>query len=236
MVFPIHEQGLRIHTPKNQILQRPAIRQTQATTAARRLVDHDGDSEHDQNVSDQTWLGRHLTQKEGEAETQEEPAPGSGRRAINAYEEVEQSRPHAPYLPASHIMRSPVMTLEGSATLNEAWQLASKESIHHLVLLDDNGNLEGIVNDRDLLAEAAGVGPLSKEEDLDLTQVEVRQLIKAPLVTAFESTDVRDIARLMLKNKVRAVPVINDQQELLGLVTRSDLMLGLANQSLEIDT
>jgi CBS domain-containing protein len=133
-------------------------------------------------------------------------------------------------------MRSPVMTLEGSATLNEAWQLASKESIHHLVLLDDNGNLEGIVNDRDLLAEAAGVGPLSKEEDLDLTQVEVRQLIKAPLVTAFESTDVRNIARLMLKNKVRAVPVINDQQELLGLVTRSDLMLGLANQSLEIDT
>ncbi|WP_404414608.1 HPP family protein [Marinospirillum sp.] len=234
MVFPIQEQGLKIHTPKNQILQRPAIRQTQATTAARRLVDHEGDSEHDQNVSDQTWLGRQLTH--GETETQEEPAAGSGRRAINAYEEVEQSRPHTPYLPASHIMRSPVITLEGSATLNEAWQLASKESIHHLVLLDDDGNLEGIVNDRDLLAEAAGVGPLSKEEDLDLTQVEVRQLIKAPLVTAAESTDVRDIARLMLKNKVRAVPILNEQQELLGVVTRSDLMLGLANQSVEINT
>lgn len=235
MVFPIHEQGLKIHTPKSQVLQRPSIRQTQATTASRRLVDHDGDSEHDQNISDQTWLGRQLNS--GETESEGEPAPGSGRRAINAYEQVEQSRkPQAPHLPASHIMRSPVITLDGSASLNEAWQLALKESIHHLVLLNEKGELEGIVNDRDLLAEAAGVGPLSKQEDLDLTQVEVRQLIKAPLVTATETTDVRDIARLMLKNKVRAVPVVNGSQELLGVVTRSDLMLGLANQSVEINT
>lgn len=235
MVFPIHEQGLRIHTPKNQVLQRPAIRQTQATTAGRRLVDHEGDSEHDQNISDQTWLGRQLASRDANAE--EEQATGSGRRAINAYEAVEQSRkPQAPHLPASQIMRSPVITLDGSATLNEAWQLAQKESIHHLVLLDAEGHLEGIVNDRDLLAEAAGVGPLSKEEDLNLASVEVRRLIKAPLVTARETTDVRDIARLMLRNKVRAVPVINEHQELLGVVTRSDLMLGLANQSVQINT
>ena len=236
MVFPIHEQGLKIHTPKNQVLQRPSIRQTQATTASRRLVDHDGDSEHDQNISDQTWLGRQLAAKEEEADAEETPA-GTGRRAISAYQAVEQNRkPQAPHLPASQVMRSPVITLDGGATLNEAWQLALQESIHHLVLLDDKGELEGIVNDRDLLAEAAGVGPLSKEEGLDLAQVEVRRLIKAPLVTARETTDVRDIARLMLKNKVRAVPVVNDNQDLLGVVTRSDLMLGLANQSVEINT
>lgn len=236
MVFPIHEQGLKIHTPKNQLLQRPAIRQTQATTAGRRLVDHQGDSEHDQNIADQTWLGRQLSSDS--SEKKEEGSSGSSRRALDAYEQVEQSHlDKTPPLPASHIMRSPVITLDGGATLNEAWLLASKEAIHHLVLLDQEGQLEGIISDRDLLAEAAGVGALSREEDLvDLARVEVRQLIKAPLITAREKTDVRDIARLMLKNKVRAVPVVDEQKQLVGLITRSDLLLGLANQSVEVDT
>ncbi|SFC39414.1 CBS domain-containing protein [Marinospirillum celere] len=237
MVFPIHEQGLRIHTPKNQVLQRPAIRQTQATTAGRRLVDHDGDAEHDQNISDQTWLGRQLTAKEKQEEEEQATGTRPGSRAIHAYEAVEQSRkPAAPHLPASHIMRSPVITLEAAATLNEAWQLCQREGIHYLVLTDTQGELEGIVSERDLLAEAAGVGELSKQEEIDLSKAEIRVLIRKPLITAQETTDVRDIARLMLKHKVRAVPVINDKNELLGLVTRSDLMLGLANQSIEIDT
>lgn len=239
MVFPIHEQGLRIHTPKNQVLQRPAIRQTQATTASRRLVDHDGDSEHDQNISDQTWLGRQLTAKEKDAEEgQEEKGQAPGRqRALLAYESVEQSRnPVAPHLPASHIMRSPVITLPATASLNEAWQVCQREGIHYLLLTGEDDTLEGIVHERDLLVEAAGVGELSKQEGVDLSKAQVRELIRKPLITASETTDVRDIARLMLKHKVRAVPVLNDQQELLGLVTRSDLMLGLANQRIELNT
>lgn len=235
MVFPIHEQGLKIHTPKNQVLQRPAIRQTQATSASRRLVDHDGDHEHDQNITDQTWLGRQLGSEAGE---QEETPSGSNRRAVDAYEKVEQSHgsPQPP-LPARHIMRSPVIHLEGSASLNEAWLKVTREAIHHLALVNANGELEGMISDRDLLAEAAGVGPLSREEDwVDLARVEVRQLIKTPLITAQASTDIRDLARLMLKHKVRAVPILDEEQALIGLVTRSDLLLGLANQPLEIDT
>ncbi|WP_114417257.1 CBS domain-containing protein [Marinospirillum perlucidum] len=243
MVFPIHEQGLRIHTPKNQLLQRPAIRQTQATSASRRLVDHDGDREHEQNITDQTWLNRQLTagekhEEEADHQQEDESQLVTGKRAVNAYNQVEQSHTHHElHLPASRVMRSPVITLEASASINQAWEVLAENQIHHLVLVDDQGQLEGIVNDRDLLAEAAGVGSWSQEEEeIDLTSIQVRQLIKVPLITALENTDVRDIARLMLKHRVRAVPVLDQEGELLGLVTRSDLMLGLANQRIELDT
>lgn len=231
MVFAIHEQGLRIHTPKEQLLARPAIRQTQAVSASRRLADRDGNAEHEQDISDQTWIYGYPEQQSSEKDQQ----PNS--KAMQAYAEVEQSKKkHLPLLPAHQIMRSPVITLLTTANLNEAWKLMQQENIHYLVLMDEVGELVGVIDDRELLKEAAGVGELSKQEGLDLATTQASQLIKAPLVTATEETDIRDMARVMLAQKVRAMPIVDGEGALQGLVTRSDLMLGLANQNLEIWT
>ncbi|GLR63643.1 CBS domain-containing protein [Marinospirillum insulare] len=233
MVFAIYEQGLRIHTPKEQLLARPAIRQTQAVSASRRMVDRDGKAEHRQDISDQSWIQGYPDQQEDDA-SQDPPA---NNRAMQAYAEVEQSKKkQIPSIPAHQVMRSPVLTLPSTASLNEAWSLMSKEQIHYLVLIDPTGDLAGVLDDRELLKEAAGVGELSKQEGVDLATTQAIQLVKAPLVTASKDTDIRDIARVMLAQKVRAMPVVDAEGTLLGLVTRSDLMLGLANQNLEVWT
>ncbi|SFX31022.1 CBS domain-containing protein [Marinospirillum alkaliphilum] len=233
MVFAIYEQGLRIHTPKEKLLARPAIRQTQAISASRRLMEHGGDAEHEQSISDQQYI-RDYPERSGQG-TGERAAPR--HKAMEAYASVEQARkPAAPLLPAHQIMRTPVITLSETASLNEAWAIMKRESIHYLLLLDEKGGLSGVINDRDLLQEAAGIGPLSQEAGIDLAHTPAARLIRAPLVTASPDTDVRDIARVMLAQKVRAMPVVSEEGELLGLVTRSDLMLGLANQNLEIWT
>lgn len=231
MVFAIYEQGLRIHTPKEQLLARPAIRQTAAVSASRRLVDNKGDSEHNQDISDQTWIYGYPEQQPNEKEQQQ------NNKALQAYAKVEQSKKkQAPLLPAHQIMRSPVITLHTTANLNDAWKLMQQEFIHYLVLIDPAGDLAGILDDRELLKEAAGVGDLSKEEGVDLATTQAIQLVKAPLVTATEDTDIRDIARVMLAQKVRAMPIVDAEGALQGLITRSDLMLALVNQNLEIWT
>ena len=233
MVFAIYEQGLRIHTPKEQLLARPAIRQAQAVSASRRLVDHKGDSEHNQDISNQTWIYGYPEQQPNEKEKEQQPQS----KAMQAYAEVEQSKKkQVPLLPALQIMRSPVITLPAKASLNEAWKLMQQEHIHYLVLFDEVGDLVGVIDDRELLKEAAGVGELSKQEGVDLATTQASKLVKAPLVTATEETDIRDIARVMLAQKVRAMPIVDTEGALQGLVTRSDLMLGLANQNLEIWT
>lgn len=231
MVFAIYEQGLRIHTPKEQLLARPAIRQAQAVSASRRLVDHKGDAEHNQDISNQTWIYGYPEQQSNEKE------PQQNNKALQAYAKVEKSKKkEIPLLPALQIMRSPVITLPATANLNDAWKLMHKEQIHYLVLINSVGDLAGVIDDRELLKEAAGVGDLSKKEGLDLATTQAIQLVKAPLVTATEETDIRDIARVMLAQKVRAMPIVDAEGVLQGLVTRSDLMLGLANQTLEIWT
>lgn len=233
MVFAIYEQGLRIHTPKEQLLARPAIRQAQAISAARRLVDHQGSAEHQQDISNQTWIQGYPDQQQNTEDKEQH----SKNRAMQAYAEVEQSKKkQIPLLPALQVMRSPVISLPSTANLNEAWELMRKEQIHYLVLIDAAGDLAGILDDRELLKEAAGVGELSKLEGINLATTQAIKLVKAPLVTATEETDIRDIARVMLAQKVRAMPIVDAEGTLQGLVTRSDLILGLANQTLEIWT
>lgn len=232
MVFAIYEQGLRIHTPKEQLLVRPGIRQTQAISASRRLLDHKGDSEHDQDISNQTWVHNYAEQSAEEKDLQQQQ-----KKATQAYTKVEQSKKkRIPLLPASLVMCSPVITLPTTANLNEAWALMQREQIHYLVLLDEAGELAGVIDDRELLKEAAGVGDLSKQKGIDLATTPTLMLVKTPLVTATEETDIRDIARVMRAQKIRAMPIVDTEGVLQGLVTRSDLMLGLANQTLEIWT
>ncbi|MBE0505693.1 MAG: CBS domain-containing protein [Marinospirillum sp.] len=231
MVFAIYEQGLRIHTPKEKLLARPGVRQTQETSATRRLMDHNGDAEHNQNISDQTWIHGY---PDDSGEKNHPPI----NKAMEAYVAVEQSKkPRVPVLPAHQVMRSPVITLNADASLNEAWRIMNAEKIHYLVLLDNEGKPTGIVNDRQLLQEAAGIGELSKQDEVNLATMAISTLVDTPLVCASPDTDIRDIARVMLAQKVRAMPIIDDDTgDLLGLVTRSDLMLGLVNQTLEIWT
>ena len=232
MVFAIYEQGLRIHTPKEQLLVRPSIRQAQAVSASRRLLDHKGDSEHDQDISNQTWVHNYAEQSAEEKDLQQQQ-----KKATQAYTKVEQSKKkRIPLLPASLVMCSPVITLPTTANLNEAWALMQREQIHYLVLLDEAGELAGVIDDRELLKEAAGVGDLSKQKGIDLATTPTLMLVKTPLVTATEETDIRDIARVMRAQKIRAMPIVDTEGVLQGLVTRSDLMLGLANQTLEIWT
>lgn len=245
MVFAIYEQGLRIHTPKEQLLVRPSIRQAQAISASRRLLDHKGDTEHSQDIGNEIWSSNYIDPiarekeqgKEPEQEQEKEKEIHQQKKAAKAYIDVEHSkRKRVPLLPVSLVMRSHVITLPATANLNEAWKLMHTEQIHYLILLDEAGELAGVLDDRELLKEAAGVGELSKQEGIDLANTQAILLVKAPLVTATDETDIRDIARVMLAQKVRAMPIIDAEGVLQGLVTRSDLMLGLANQTLELWT
>lgn len=247
MVFAIYEQGLRIHTPKEQLLVRPSIRQAQAISASRRLLDHKGDTEQSQDLGNEVWNSHYVNpitkekeqgqEKSQEKDQEQEQEAHQQKKAAQAYIDVEHSKKkRVPLLPVSLVMRSRVITLPTTANLNAAWKLMQKEQIHYLILMDEAGELAGVLDDRELLKEAAGVGELSKQEGIDLANTQVILLVKAPLVTATDDTDIRDIARVMLAQKVRAMPIVNAEGVLQGLVTRSDLMLGLANQTLELWT
>ena len=68
--------------------------------------------------------------------------------------------------PVSAVMTSPVLTIESSATVEEAAAVMQSRHIRHLAVVDDNGDLKGLVALRYLLFEKMG-GLERKVDDLE---------------------------------------------------------------------
>ncbi|MGD8568222.1 MAG: CBS domain-containing protein [Gammaproteobacteria bacterium] len=75
----------------------------------------------------------------------------------------------------------------------------------------------GVVTDRDLVIEL-----LSK--DVDITSVSVGDIMTQDLATVRESSHVYDALKLMRGKGIRRIPVVNDEDVLIGIVTVDDLL------------
>lgn len=59
--------------------------------------------------------------------------------------------------------------------------------------------------------------------------MKVREIMSSPVSTIAPTTEVRAIARLLVDNGISSVPVVDDQGQVVGMVTESDLIVRNAN-------
>ncbi len=122
---------------------------------------------------------------------------------------------------ASQIMRKPVLTLSENATLRQAWDLIQKRRFRHVPVVNASGRLVGILSDRAILREAA---PFDKPAGYDFEQVKVKDVMSQPVLTAHPNTEISFIAKIFINEKIGAMPVIDQDHNILGIITRSDIL------------
>ena len=110
----------------------------------------------------------------------------------------------------SGVVKNP-FTIDASATLQDLHELASANNISGLPVLE-NGNLVGIVTRRDVRFA----------EDMDALVTSV-MTPKERLVTVKEGVDSDAVRALLHKHRIEKVMVINDNFELKGLITVTDI-------------
>ena len=113
------------------------------------------------------------------------------------------------------LMVKKVVTVKALDRVIDAVELMNKHEIGCLVVVD-NEKAVGILTERDMLTRV-----LARSKDPKKTEVE--QVMSAPLITAKPQDEIEDTARLMFKNEIKKLPVVEDGQ-LLGLVTLTDLV------------
>lgn len=115
---------------------------------------------------------------------------------------------------AIDVMSSPVKVLKQKSTLEEVRNLMKEKGIRHIPIIE-NHRFVGIISDRDLLKmDLSGTFAFLKAEDIMNTVV----------VVAHEETPLAHIAKVMLEEKISAIPVVNEQHQLTGMITRSDIL------------
>jgi CBS domain-containing protein len=116
------------------------------------------------------------------------------------------------------IMSQPVLTVELGESLWDAWQLLFVSGLRHLVVIDASGQCVGVISDREILAEV----PATHEH---LGSKPVRDLLnRIPFLCARPEDDPKRTAGLMSSHHAEALPVVDADERLVGIVTETDVV------------
>lgn len=148
---------------------------------------------------------------------------------IHHYQHIQEPpQPRQPALHAHHIMTSPVLSLDEDASISQAWTFIRQRRFRHVPVLSSIQKLVGILSDRDLLQEAAGLAesPSPTEHAGDASRP-VSDIMTTCVLTASPDTEIRQIARVLFEEHIGTMPIIDKHERLVGLITRSDILRAL---------
>ena len=132
----------------------------------------------------------------------------------------------------SETMATDLITVEAETTLADAKGLMQDNNIRHLPVVDSKGKLLGIVTDRDM--RDAQPSSLLDSEAYERTYVQVMQhkvkdiMTEDPLTISVFYT-LQDTLLVMGKKKVGALPVIDEDGYLMGIMSTRDLLRSFTN-------
>lgn len=120
-------------------------------------------------------------------------------------------------------MSHPVVTIPPEMPVVEALSLMKREHIRRAPVIKD-GNLVGIVSDKDLLnASPSPATPLSVWEiNYLLSKIMVKDVMTKQVITITEDTPIEEAARIMSDNKIGGLPVTHEGR-VVGMITETDL-------------
>lgn len=141
------------------------------------------------------------------------------------------------------LMTRDVITIDPDASLKEAARRMIEARVSGLPVTEDDGNLVGIITEADFVASEADrrrktpAGLLRfiyKEVELPHEEVLVQDVMTTELIVIGPDADHSEAARLMQREGVKRIPVVGDDGELVGLVSRSDILRVFARSDQEI--
>ena len=129
------------------------------------------------------------------------------------------------------LMTSEVATLQRNEMLSLAEQLMSLGRIRHLPVVDEEGELVGIVSQRDLfhsgLLRALGHGKHSAARVREM--LAVKEVMTTDVITTTRDASLEEAARLMFDKKIGCLPVVENGR-LVGILTEGDFVAYFAGR------
>ncbi|GAC1650813.1 MAG: CBS domain-containing protein [Gemmatimonadaceae bacterium] len=120
----------------------------------------------------------------------------------------------------SEIMAKDPATVTPDTSLVEAAKLMKDEDVGILPVVESQGSsrLVGIVTDRDIAIRHVAAGHSS-------TTCAVREAMSEGVRTASADDSVDEVMRIMGREQVRRLPIVDERGGLLGIVSQADLVL-----------
>lgn len=125
----------------------------------------------------------------------------------------------------SEIMTTWLVSISPDNTVGDAKAIFEAKPIHHLLVIDE-GKLIGVVSDRDVLRNVSPFANTKVQSDKDLFTLsrKIRQIMTPNPITVKNTDGIRDAGKLYIKHNISLLPVVNEKEELVGVLSWKDVM------------
>lgn len=126
----------------------------------------------------------------------------------------------------SEIMNPYVITVSPYDTLARAHEMLVKNKIRRLPVVNNNKKLIGILTLMDILeAKPSDIKHTLYIDDIykHLSGLTVTTSMTSQPITIYQTSTVGNAAELMLEHKIGGLPVLDAENNLVGLITESDI-------------
>jgi acetoin utilization protein AcuB len=132
----------------------------------------------------------------------------------------------------SRSMTRKVITADQQDSIFTAQERMATHHIRHLPVVDNENRLIGIVTDRDIrsaLPYSFFREGISAEEKEKLSSLRVKDIMNRKIISISPSYTIQDALLLIQNSKVGALPVVDDQGKLTGILSVRDLLRAFIN-------
>ena len=143
----------------------------------------------------------------------------------------------------SQIMAKDVKSLLPDMSAKEALEIIFSMQMSGLPVIDQQGKLLGMFTEKDILKNILptyieSVGRFTYADDPKgikskvsaLVNIKVKDIMRKEVITVDEDTSLSEVARIMLTQKIRRVPVLNKEGKVVGIVARQDVVKALTRE------
>jgi CBS domain-containing membrane protein len=128
------------------------------------------------------------------------------------------------------IMTTNVITVSLSMTLAEARSTMKEHSIRHLPVLNEGGEMVGLLTQSDVLAAADSI-LRDAENRIPAREISIKDVMVTKIATVDKNASLRQAALFLEKHRIGCLPVVTDDK-LVGIITDTDFV-GVAINLLE---
>lgn len=136
---------------------------------------------------------------------------------------------------ATDLMTENPRTIHHADPIRDALDALESMQIRHLPVVDDEGNLVGMLSDRDLgpLLRTSVEGAEAERLIVPLSTRKVSDFMSADVVSVSVDAEVTAIIETMLEERIGAVPVVDGEGGVVGIISYVDLLRAFAASEAE---
>ncbi|WP_322013572.1 CBS domain-containing protein [Paraburkholderia sp. J12] len=127
------------------------------------------------------------------------------------------------------LMTTRLVTVGFDDTLETVQEIFREATFHHLLVVED-GELQGVVSDRDLLRALSPFidSVVETQRDTGTLNKRVHQIMSRKPITLMPDAEVAEATRLLLARGVSCIPVVNSESRPVGIVSWRDILRAYA--------